>query len=189
MVTPTLTIKALHDRPKHPIDILIAVDIEDQSPFTIEAQERLGSGGKHLEPVRHDVLCIVDPSLLDSSGEQSPREFLERDIQMHDGLQLNRRILFCNSIRGLGLVEISREPIEHVAAIACRLDQRLSEHLKYQIVRYQIASPNVLDCLSSYFGICCDLPTQQLSAREVRNPVMVGKLGCLSAFAGAGWGN
>jgi hypothetical protein len=144
MVTPTLTIKALHDRPKHPIDILIAVDIEDQSPFTIEAQERLGSGGKHLEPVRHDVLCIVDPSLLDSSGEQSPREFLERDIQMHDGLQLNRRILFCNSIRGLGLVEISREPIEHVAAIACRLDQRLSEHLKYQIVRYQILFRNLL---------------------------------------------
>ena len=80
MVTATLTIKAFHDRPKHPIDVLIAVDIEHQSALSIEPQEWLGSGGEHLEPVRHDVLCIVNPSLLDSSGEQSPREFLERDI-------------------------------------------------------------------------------------------------------------
>ena len=60
MVTATLPIKALHDGAKHSFNVLIAVDIEDQSPFTIEAQERLGSVGKYLEPVRHDVLCIVD---------------------------------------------------------------------------------------------------------------------------------
>jgi len=80
MVTATLPIKALHDGAKHSFNVLIAVDIEDQSPFTIEAQERLGSVGKYLEPVRHDVLCIVDASLLDAPGEQPPREFLERDI-------------------------------------------------------------------------------------------------------------
>jgi len=108
---------------------------------------------------------------------------------MHDGLQLDGRILFCDSIRGLGLVEVSWETIEHVAAILCCLDQRLSKYLKYQIVRYQVAPTNVLDCLSSYFGICRDLLTQQLPAREVRNPVMVGKLGCLRALAGARWSN
>ncbi len=64
-----------------------------------------------------------------------------------------------------------------------------SEDSKYQIVRYQIASPNVRDGLSSYLRICCDLPTQQLSARKVGNAVMVCELGRLGALAGAGWGN
>ena len=165
MATATFTIKAFYDRPKYSIDILIAVDIQDQSACTIEAQERLGVGGKHLEPVCHDVLCIVDASLLDTPSEQSPREFLERDFKMHHCLQLNGRSLFRDPIRLLGLVEVSWETIEHIATIARCLNQRLSEYSKYQVVRYQIASSHVLDCLSPYFGICCNLATQQLPAR------------------------
>ena len=108
---------------------------------------------------------------------------------MHDGLQLDGRILFCDSIRGLGLVEVSWETIEHVAAIRCRLDQRLSKYLKYQIVRYQVAPTNILDCLSSYFGICRNFPAQQLSARKVRDPIVLGKLGRLRSLARTGRGN
>jgi hypothetical protein len=189
MAAAKRTIKAFYDCPKYPIDILIAVDIQDQSSFTIEAQERLGIGGKHLEPVCHDVLGIVDASLLDSPREQSPREFRERDFKMHHCLQLNRRSLLRHPVSRLGLVEVSWESIEHIPAIAGRLNQRLSEYLEYQVVRYQIAPPNVLDCLPPYFGICCNFVTQQLPARKVRDPVVVSKLGCLGALARTGRGD
>jgi hypothetical protein len=182
-------IKAFHDGPKHSLDILIAVDIQDQSAFTIETQEWLGIGGKHLEPVRHDVLCIIDAPLLASPSEQSPREFLERDVKMYHRLQLDGRSLFRGSIRRFGLVEVSWETIEHIATISCRLNQRLCEYLKYQVVRYQVASPNVLDCHSPYSRICCNLLTQQLPARKVRDPVMVRKLGRLGALARTGRGD
>jgi hypothetical protein len=189
MATATFAIKAFHDGPEHSIDVLIAVDIQHQSAFTIELQEWLGIGGKHLEPVRHDVLCIVNAALLAAPSEQSPREFLEGDIEMHHGLQLNGRSLSCRSIRRFGLVEISGESIEYIPTVARCLNQRLGEYSKYQFVRHKIASPNVLDCLSPYFGIGCNLLTQQLPAREVRDPIVVSKLGCLSALACTGWSN
>ena len=85
----TFTIKGFHDRPKDLIDILIAVDIQNQSSFTIEPQEWLGIGGKHLEPVDHDVLGIVDTPLLNAPSEQPPRQFFEGDIKMHHGFQFN----------------------------------------------------------------------------------------------------
>jgi hypothetical protein len=189
MATATFAIKAFHDGPEHSIDTLIAVDIQDQSAFTIEAQEWFGIGGKHLEPVRHDVLCIVYAALLAAPSEQSPREFLERDIEMHHGLQFDGWSLSCRSIRRFGLVEVSGETIEHIATVARCLNQWLCEHSKYQFVRHKIASPDVLDCLSPYFGIGCNLLTQQLPAREVRDPVVVGKFGCLGALACTGWSN
>jgi len=165
MAAPAFTIKAFQDRPEHSIDVLIAVDIQDQPSLTVEAQERLGVGGEHLEPVRHDALCIVYAPLLAAPSEQSPHEFLERNIKMHHGLQFDGRSLSCGSIRRFSLAEVSRETVKHIAAIACCLNQRLSEYLKYQFVRHQIASPNVLDCLFSYFGIRSNFLTQQLPAR------------------------
>ena len=108
---------------------------------------------------------------------------------MHHRLQLNGRSLFGDLIGRLGLVEVSWESIEHIPAIAGGLNQRLSEYLEYQVVRYQIAAPNVLDCLPPYFGICCNLVTQQLPARKVRDPVVIRKLGCLGALAGTGRGD
>ena len=92
---------------------------------------------------------------------------------MHDGLQLDGNgHFFCDPIRGFGLVEVSREIIEHVAAMLCKcLDsQRLSKDLKYQIVRYQVASTNVLDCHFLISESAAILLTQQLPAGEVRNP-------------------
>ena len=168
---------------------LIAVDIQDQSACTVEPQERLGLGGEHVEPVCRDVLRVVDPAPLAAASKQPPREFRQRDIEMHDGLQFDGRDFSRRSIRGFGLAEIAREAIEHVAPTAGRFEQRLREDLKYEIVRYQIPTPNVRDRLSSYFGVCCNLPTQKLSARQVRDPVMVGELGCLRTFPGTGWGD
>ena len=108
---------------------------------------------------------------------------------MHDGLQFDGRNLSRRSICGLGLAEVAREAVEHIAATAGCLKQRLREDLKYEVVRYQIPSPNILDRLSSYLGICCNLLTQKLSARQVRDPVVLGELGCLGTFPGTGWGD
>ena len=108
---------------------------------------------------------------------------------MHDGLQFDGGDLSRRPIRGFGLAEVAREAIEHIAAITGRFEQRLREDLKYEIVRYQIPTPNVRDRLSSYFGVCCNLPTQQLSARQVRDSVVLGELGCLRTFSGTGWGD
>ena len=108
---------------------------------------------------------------------------------MHDGLQFDGRNLSRRSICGLGLAEVPREAVEHIAATAGCLKQRLREDLKDEFVRHQIPAPNVRDRLSSYFGVCGNLLTQELSARQVRDPVMVGELGCLRTFPGTGWGD
>ena len=108
---------------------------------------------------------------------------------MHDGLQFDRRHVFDRSIRLFGLVEVTREAIEHIAAMRVASISGFAKHLKDEVVRNQIPSPNVLDRLSSYFGVCCNLPAQQLSAREVRDPIVLGKLGRLRSLARTGWGN
>ena len=168
---------------------LIAVDIQDQSACTVEPQEWLGLGGEHVESVCRDILRIVDPAPLTAACQQPPREFRQRDFEVHDSLQFDGRDFSRRSIRGLGLAEVARVAIEHIAPTAGCLNQRLREDLEYEVVGYQVPSPNVLDRLSSYLGICRNLLTQKLSARQVRDPVMVGELGCLRAFSGTGWGD
>ena len=90
------------------------------------------------------ILRIVYPAPLAAASKQPPREFRQRDTEMHDGLQLNGWDLSRRSIRGFGLAEVAREAIEHIAAAAGCLNQRLREHLKDEVVRYQIPSLNAL---------------------------------------------
>ena len=89
---------------------LTAVDIQDQSAGTVEPQERLGLGGEHVEPVCRDVLRVVDPAPLTAASKQPPGAFRRRDLEMHDGLQLDGRVFLRRSIGGFGLAEVGGKP-------------------------------------------------------------------------------
>jgi hypothetical protein len=182
----TFFVKASDDVCENLVDTLIPVDIEDEAASTVERQEGLRFEHEHLEPVRHDVFPVVNATLLTAANEQPPRELRNRDVQVHNCLQFNGPDLSCGAVRGLRLRKVPWEAVKHVATQAACRNEWPGQHLKYHIVRHQIASANVFDRLFSDFSTSSNLLAQELSTREVHNSVMVGKLLCLGSFACAG---
>ncbi len=58
------TLKPGHNLREDLFNALVAVDVQDEPASAIEPQEGLGFGKEHLEPMGHDILCVVDPTFL-----------------------------------------------------------------------------------------------------------------------------
>ena len=79
---------------------------------------------------------VVGPA---APREQPPDELVLGDVEVHRDLHADPEVLR-HRVRGLGLLDRAREPVEDVAAGLVRRHHRLAQHVQHDGVGHQVAA-------------------------------------------------
>jgi hypothetical protein len=88
-----------------------------------------------------DLLGVITSTVSLRSVEQPPCQLLASHVEMDHGLEFDPFYFFRCLVRRLGLSQVPRETIEHVAAPTTCLDDCRSQHFEYQLIGHKIAAP------------------------------------------------
>src|SRR3954447_11561004 len=171
------------DRPRHLVDRAIAVDLHQALALRVVGEQRSGALLIDVDAVSDHLGGVVGAAARLPARDQPFDQggWVHREV--YGDLYGDAEVLR-DGVRGLGLLDSAREPVQHIAARGGCLGDRLAQHGEDEVVRDQVTALHVRLSLAADVGAVGDVLAQQVSAGDVGDVEVLRDSGRLGALSG-----
>ena len=161
-----------------------AVDLVDDPPLAVHAEDRRRLALVDRETVRDDLFGVVGATLLLRAQREAGDALVARHAQLDDGVQLlaasrEERVEVAN------LAEVARVAVEQEAAGGVGLRQAVAHDRAGQLVRDQVAGLDDRLDLPAEIGACRHRTAEHIAGGDRRDAERLRDADALGALAGA----